>query len=138
MNGMGTSKEVGWALMQAGLSPFSLDADMLQVVHEGENYAVHTDRLPEVYIEKRVPLYHFEFGGDSVIVCQAMDRVNVRRTPVVVFRAESTDTVTFRICIRPESVEAFTDMLNECFLRIEQAMDAFGQACEVAVRRKTI
>ena len=90
---------------------------MFQVVHEGENYAVHTDRLPEVYIEKRVPLYHFEFGGDSVIVCQAMDRGNVRRTPVVVFRAESTDPVTFRICIRPESVEAFTDILDECFLR---------------------
>ena len=134
MSGILTSKEVGWALMRAGLSPFSLDADMFQIVHEGENYTVHTDRLPELYIEKRVPLYHFEFKGENWIVCYAMDRVNARRTPVVVFRAESTDTVTFRVCLRPESDVAFKADLDACFMKIEQAMDAFGQACEVALR----
>ena len=134
MNGIMTSKEVGHALMQAGLSPFSLDADVFQIVHGGENYIVHTDRLPEIYIEKKVPLYYFEFKGENWIVCYAMDRINARRTPVVVFRAEATDTITFRICICPESVDAFAVILEGCFLRIEQAMDAFGQACEAAVR----
>ena len=49
MNGILTSNEVGWALMQAGLSPFTLDTEMFQIVREGENYIIHTDRLPEIY-----------------------------------------------------------------------------------------
>ena len=48
MNGILTSNEVGWALMQAGLSPFTLDTEMFQIVREGENYIIHTDRLPEI------------------------------------------------------------------------------------------
>lgn len=134
MTGIQSSKEIGFALMQAGLSPFSLDTDMFQIVHMGENYIVHTDRLPEVYIEKRVPLDLFEYKRENWIVCFAMDRVNLRRTPVVAFRAEAMDTVTFRICTRPGSTEEFRAGLDSCFTRIEQAIDAFGQACEVGVR----
>lgn len=134
MTGILSSKEVGLSLMVAGLSPFSLDTDMFQIVHMGENYLVHTDRLPEVYIEKRVPLDLFEYKGENWIVCFAMDRVNLRRTPVVVFRAEAMDTVTFRICICPGSAEEFRAELDSYFARIDQALDAFGQACEVAVR----
>lgn len=63
MTGILSSKEVGLSLMVAGLSPFSLDTDMFQIVYMGENYLVHTDRLPEVYIEKRVPLDLFEYKG---------------------------------------------------------------------------
>ena len=100
----------------------------------GENYLVHTDRLPEIYIEKKVPLDLFEYKRENWIVCFAMDRVNLRRTPVVVFRAEAIDTVMFRICISPGSVEEFSDGLESYFTRIEQAINAFGQACEVAVR----
>ena len=104
MNGILTSNEVGWALMQAGLSPFTLDTEMFQIVREGENYIIHTDRLPEIYIEKKVSLDQFEYKDENWIVCFAMDRVNLRRTPVVVYRAESSDTVTFRICLSPGSV----------------------------------
>lgn len=134
MKGIQSSSEIGFALMQAGLSPFSLDTDMFQIVHMGENYIVHTDRLPEVYIEKRVPLDLFEYKRENWIVCFAMDRVNLRRTPVTVFRAEAMDTVTFRICSQPGTVEKFSAELDAYFTRIEQAIDAFGQACEVAVR----
>ncbi|MBR5175075.1 MAG: hypothetical protein IKW89_03980 [Bacteroidales bacterium] len=134
MMGIQSSKEIGFALMQAGLSPFSLDTDMFQIVHMGENFIVYTDRLPEVYIEKRVPLDLFEYKRENWIVCFAMDRVNLRRTTVVVFRGEALDTVTFRICIRPGAIEEFRAELDSCFTRIEQAIDAFGQACEVAVR----
>lgn len=134
MTGIQSSKEVGFALMRAGLSPFSLDTDVLQIVYMGENYLVHTDRLPEIYIEKKVPLDLFEYKRENWIVCFAMDRVNLRRTPVVVFRAEAIDTVMFRICISPGSVEEFSDGLESYFTRIEQAINAFGQACEVAVR----
>jgi|GEM_PF-5914245 len=35
MNGILTSNEVGWALMQAGLSPFTLDTEMFQIVRKG-------------------------------------------------------------------------------------------------------
>ena len=129
-----TSNEVGWALMQAGLTPFTLDTEMFQIVREGENYIVHTDRLPEIYIEKKVTLNQFEYKDENWIVCYAMDRVNLRRTPVVVFRAESRDTVTFRICLSPVSIEAFSGALDSTFVTIEQAVEAFGHACEVAVR----
>lgn len=120
--------------MQAGLSPFTLDTEMFQIVREGENYIVHTDRLPEVYIEKRVPLDLFEYKGENWIVCFAMDRVNLRRTPVVVYRAESSDTVTFRVCLSPGSGESLSGALESIFVIIEQAIEAFGHACEVAVR----
>ena len=43
MTGIQSSKEIGFALMQAGLSPFSLDTDMFQIVHMGENYIVLTN-----------------------------------------------------------------------------------------------
>ena len=131
-----TSNEVGWALMQAGLTPFTLDTEMFQIVREGENYIVHTDRLPEIYIEKKVTLNKFEYKDENWIVCYAMDRVNLRRTPVVVFRAESSDTVTFRICLSPVSIEAFSGALDSTFVTIEQAVEAFGHACEVAVREE--
>lgn len=134
MTGILSSKEVGFALMRAGLSPFSLDTDVFQIVYMGENYLVHTDRLPEIYIEKKVPLDLFEYKRENWIVCFAMDRVNLRRTLVVVFRGEALDTVTFRIGIRPESAEKFGADLDSSFARIEQAVDAFGQACEIAVR----
>lgn len=134
MTGILSSNGVGFALMRAGLSPFSLDTDVFQIVYMGENYIVHTDRLPEIYIEKRVPLDLFEYKRENWIVCFAMDRVNLRRTPVVVFRTEAMDTVTFRICISPGSVEEFSAELDSYFTIIDQAIDAFGQACEVAVR----
>ncbi len=134
MTGILSSKEVGFALMSAGLSPFSLDTDMFQIVYLGENYLVHTDRLPEIYIEKKVSLDLFEYKRENWIVCFAMDRVNLRRSPVVLFRGEALDTVTFRICICPGSAEEFRAELDSYFARIDQALDAFGQACEVAVR----
>ena len=56
MTGILSSKEVGFVLVRAGLSPFSLDTDVFQIVYMGENYLVHTDRLLEIYIEKKVPL----------------------------------------------------------------------------------
>ena len=134
MNGILTSNEVGWALMQAGLSPFTLDTEMFQIVREGENYIVHTDRLPEIYIEKRVSLDLFEYKDENWIVCYAMDRVNLRKTPFVVYRAEASDTVSFRICLSPGSSEAFSGSFEGIFVTIEQAVEAFGYACEVAVR----
>ncbi len=81
MKGILSPKEVGFSLMRAGLSPFSLDTDMFQIVYMSENYLVHTDRLPEIYIEKKVPLDLFEYKRENWIVCFAMDRVNLRRTP---------------------------------------------------------
>lgn len=134
MNGIRSSNEVGWVLMQEGLSPFALDADVFQIVHGGENYSVLTDRLPHVFIEKRVPLDLFEYRGENWIVSFAMDRVNRQPTMVTVFRGDSFDTVTFRYCLRPESTESLAESLACCFTRIGQAVDAFGQACEAAIR----
>ena len=134
MNGFTTSNQVGFALMKAGLSPFALDADMLQIVWQGENYTVFTDCLPELYIEKKVPLYCFEYKKDISIINYAMDRVNARRSPVVVYRGASEDMICFRICILTDYAEDFLDHLDSYYIKIENAVDAFGQACEVAVR----
>ena len=134
MTGILSSNEVGWALMKSGLSPFTLDTEMFQIVWDGENYIVYTDRLPEIYIEKRVSLDLFEYHHENWILCYAMDRVNLRRTPVVVYRAASSDTITFRICLYPESGEDLSGSMNSAFVLIEQAIEAFGHACEVAIR----
>ena len=134
MNGIESSNTVGWVLMQKGLSPFALDADLFQIVWEGENYLVHTDRLPQVFVEKKIPLELFEYKHENWIVSFALDRVNMQRSMVTVFRGDSLDTVTFRYCLRPESEESFSKSLEDCFLRIGQAVDAFGQACEAAIR----
>ena len=40
MTGIFSSNEVGWVLMQSGLSPFTLDTEMFQIVRDGENYIV--------------------------------------------------------------------------------------------------
>lgn len=134
MTGILSSNEVGWVLMQSGLTPFTLDTEMFQIVREGENYIVHTDRLPEIYIEKSVSLELFEYNHENWIVCFAMDRVNLRRTPVVAYRGASSDTITFRICLYPDSGESLSENLDGSFVLIEQAIEAFGHACEVATR----
>ena len=138
MNNTILSQRIGFALMQAGLSPFALDVDLFQIVHEGENYFVYTDRLPELYIEKRIPLDYFEYRRQDWILFFAMDRVNSRRSPVVVFNAGSSDTITFRFYLDAASVNDLQEDLWPCFAQIEQAIDAFGMACEVAVRETVI
>lgn len=134
MMGIQSSNAIGWTLMQAGLSPISLDTEMFQIVWDGENYTVHTDRLPDIFIEKVVPLDYFEYKKKDWIIWLAMDRVNIRRTPVVVFRGETDDVVTFRINLSPESAESFAKRLSNCFVVIEQAIEAFGHACEMLVQ----
>ena len=86
MSGFTTSNQVGIALISAGLSPVPLDIDMFQIERNGENYTVFTDRLPELYMEKTVPLHCFEYRDEISIITYAMDRVNTRRSPVVVYR----------------------------------------------------
>ena len=134
MMGILSSNAVGWILRQAGLCPFSLDTDMFQIVREGENYIVHTDRLPEIYLEKVVTLDLFEYREELGVVWFAMDKVNARRTPVVVFYGEVEDAISFRVCLSPESPESLSDNLNGCFITIEQAIEAFGHACEMGVK----
>ena len=134
MRGFATSSQVGIALLKAGLYPFALDTDMFQIVWKGENYTVYTDRLPELYIEKKVPLYCFEYKNDISIINYAMDRVNARRSPVVVYSGASPDMICFRICIMTDYAEDFLDHLDSYYIKIENAVDAFGQACEVAIR----
>ena len=129
-----SSNQVGLALMGAGLSPVTLDTDLFQIVWNGENYLVHTDHLPEIYFQKEVPLYCFEYKSKDWIIYFAMDRVNLRRTPVVAFRGNAEDVVSFRICLQPESIDSIRDGLDLCFAQIERSIDAFGQACEIAVR----
>ena len=120
--------------MQAGLSPFSLSTDSFQIVYEGENYIVDTECLPEIFISKRVPLDLFEYKRQNNILLLAMDWVNLRRTPVIVFRGVYSDSLMFRYYLRPESVEVFSDNLQDCFVGIERAIDAFGHACEIMIR----
>lgn len=129
-----SSYQVGLALMGAGLSPFTLDTDLFQIVWNGENYLVHTDHLPEIYIQKDVPLYCFEYKSKNWIIYFAMDRVNLRRTPVVAFRGYAEDVVSFRICLQPESTDSIRNDIDFYFAQIERSIDAFGQACEIAVR----
>ena len=134
MKGIRSSNEVGWALMQEGLSPFALDTRAFQVVHGGENYVVYADRLPEIYVEKTVPLELFEYKRMDWVTYCAMDLVNANRVPVVAYRQESRDTIKFRAVIRPESTESFIAALDSCFFCIERAMDDFGMACEIVIR----
>ena len=128
------SNEVGMALKLAGLSPFALDTRIFQIVHGGENYAVYADCLPDIYVEKTVPLDLFEYKRMDWITYCAMDLVNARRAPVVVYRHESRDTIKFRAVIRPDSAESFIKALDGCFFSIERAMDDFGMACEIVIR----
>lgn len=134
MNGIVSSNAVGMALMQAGLSPFTLDVDSFQIVWEGENYVVHTDRLPFVFVEKRVPLDLFEYKHENWIVSFAMDRVNMLRAPLTVFRGDAFDTVTFRVCLLPSCEEELQSILVQGMEGIEKGIEQFGQACDVAVR----
>ena len=129
-----SSSEVGMALKLAGLSPFALDTRTFQIVHGGENYAVYADCLPEIYVEKTVPLDLFEYKRMDWVTYCAMDLVNAKRTPVVLYRQESRDTVKFRAAVRPESSETLIKVLDGCFLSIELAMDDFGMACEIVIR----
>ena len=134
MSGILSSSEVGMALKLAGLSPFALDTRTFQIVHGGENYAVYADCLPDIYVEKTVPLDLFEYRRMDWVTYCAMDLVNAKRTPVVAYRQESEDTIKFRAVVRPESTTAFIDSLDGCFFSIEQAMDDFGMACEIVIR----
>ena len=134
MSGIRTSSEVGMALKLAGLSPFALDTRTFQIVHGGENYVVYADCLPEIYVEKMVPLDLFEYRRMDWVTYCAMDLVNAKRTTVVVYRQESQDTVKFRTVVRPESTDSFIKALDGCFFGIEQAMDDFGMACETVIR----
>ncbi len=122
------------ALKLAGLSPFALDTRTFQIVHGGENYAVYADCLPEIYVEKTVPLDLFEYKRMDWVTYCAMDLVNAKRTPIALYRQESRDTIKFRAIVRPESSETFIKALDGCFLSIEQAMDDFGMACEIVIR----
>lgn len=126
--------EVGLALKLAGLYPFALDTRTFQIVHRGENYAVYADCLPEIYVEKTVPLELFEYKRMEWVTYCAMDLVNAKRSSVVAYRQESRDTIKFRAVIRPESTESFIKALDGCIFRIERAMDDFGMACEVVIR----
>ena len=134
MSGIFTSNEVGMALKLASLSPFALDTRVFQIVHSGENYVVYADHLPDIYVEKTVPLELFEYRRMDWVTYCAMDLVNAKRTPVVVYRQESWDTIKFRATVRPESMEAFIEVLDGCFANIERAMDDFGMACEIVIR----
>ena len=134
MSGTISPKEVGMALKLAGLSPFALDTRTFQIVHGGENYAVYADCLPDIYVEKTVPLDLFEYKRMDWVTYCAMDLVNAIRAPVVVYRQESRDTIKFRAAVRPESTKAFIDALEGCVFQIEQAMDDFGMACEIVIR----
>lgn len=120
--------------MLAELSPFALDIRTFQIVYGGENYVVYTDCLPEIYVEKTVPLDLFEYGRMDWVTYCAMDLVNANRTPVIVYRRESRDTVKFRAMIRPESAVALVEALDGCFSYIERAMNDFGMACEIVLR----
>ena len=134
MSGGMSAAQVGLALKMAGLSPSSLDIDMFRIVQDGENYFVYTDRLPEIYIEKVVQLECYDFKNDNWNTFLAMNLYNSRRTPVVAYRGCTDDTVSFRICIKPESFDDFQENLNSYFEQIGYAVNAFGQACEVVGR----
>ena len=134
MSGILTPNEVGMALKLAGLPLFALDTRVFQIVHGGENYVVYSDYLPEIYVEKTVPLDLFEYKRMDWVTYWAMDLVNATRAPVGVYRRESRDTVNFRAIIRPESADALIEALDDCFNDIELAMNDFGMACEIVLR----
>lgn len=129
-----TPHQIGLALMEAGLAPFALDTDRFQIVWGGENYTVYVGRLPEIYIEKTVPLNYFEYRNEKWILYSAMDEVNYRLSPVVVYRGLSDDTLSFRFCLRAGSFDKFQEELGHCFSQIECALDAFGLACDMIIR----
>lgn len=135
MSSVHTSNTVGLFLMQAGLSPRTLDTDMFQIVWGGENYTVYTDQLPDIYLEKRVPLELFEYMHEDLIVCFAMDKINLRRNPVVAYRGPYEDSIFLRTSFRIEDDENedFKKTISKCFIDLERSIDAFGQACDVAV-----
>jgi hypothetical protein len=129
-----SSREVCWFFLQAKLSPFMLGTYRYQIVYEGDNYIVDTEFLPEIFIEKIVPLYFFEYRGEDRILSRAMDLTNIRRTPGVVFRVLSSDTVTFRCYLNPGSAEALPESFDNGTLEIGRAIGAFGRACYTAIK----
>ena len=135
MTGIQSSNEVGAALMRGGLQVSVLDTDVFQAIWQGDRYAVYTDCLPDICIEKTLPMDSFHYRDEEWIALFAIEKVNRQRTPVTVIRSDELETVTFRYCFCPETADSLIRKLCWCFLQIDRAIESFGHACEAAIKQ---
>lgn len=135
MTGIQSSNEVGAALMRGGLQVSVLDTDVFQAIWQGDRYAVYTDCLPDICIEKTLPMDSFHYRDEEWIALFAIEKVNRQRTPVTVIRSDELETVTFRYCFCPETADSLIRKLCWCFLQIDRAIESFGHACEAAIEQ---
>ena len=132
-----TSNDIGLALRRMELSQFKRNGNRFLVTCEGENYDVHTGRLPEVYIDKTVNLSHFDYDRDDSVLCGAMKLFNSHQRNMRVFKPVlPEDVLVFRISLEPGAGDDLCELLERHFDLLEEAQDSFWQACE-NVRERT-
>lgn len=124
--------DIGIALQQKGLLPYVKDLNIYGIYSEGEEYEVFTERLPEVYLRKRVPTETYVFQERPWLLACAMNRINALDSPVRVWA--DSEKVTFTLYIEPTSFGAFQAGLPRWLAFLELAADQLGQACEVLLR----
>lgn len=129
-----TSDEIGIALMSGHFSPVVDEVNWFRITHELEDYRLYVGRLPDVYLEKKVPTECFEYERNTWMLYFAMDMVNEQMSPVKVFMGRDDDNVTFRMTITPGFSEELLEDLPLCMGRIEQTVSELGHACTVVVR----
>lgn len=130
-----TIDEIGFALHLKHFMPHVEDVDWFRISSEDEEYHVYVGRLPEVFVEKRVPTGQFEYKKEFFLLYPAMDMVNSRMSRAKVFMGNDEETLVFRVGISPEDSERFLEGLGHCMTALETAVSEMGHACCVMVEQ---
>ena len=135
MESLLTIDEIGFSLNLEHLSPYIEDVDWFKIEKEGDEYHVYVGRLPEVFVEKRVPAGRFEYRNETYLLLFAIDMVNSQMSRVKVFFGDTEDTLVFRVGISPETSRKFLDGVEHCVTTIERAISEMGRACSTLVKQ---
>ena len=133
MESLLTIDEIGFSLHLEHLSPYIEDVDWFKIEKEGDEYHVYVGRLPEVFVEKRVPAGRFEYRNETYLLLFAIDMVNSQMSRVKVFFGDTEDTLVFRVGISPETSRKFLDGVGHCMTAIERTVSELGHACSLMV-----
>lgn len=131
MKGIFSPFDVGMVLQKLSLEPTIEAINMYRISYKGERMYVHTDRLPEIYIERPVHIDRFNWENNESIMGLAISMVNDQRQPVRVYWLDE-HFISFMLCIEPESADSLLEQLPERFVQMEQAAEAVEHAYEGA------